>query len=86
MLIRYGYHGLYGLACLIKEEFEREYKEEVFRDYVGQALWHITTIQHFKATEKNTMPQYIELSHPETKNEDTRSSEEIIQYVLDGLG
>ena len=71
---------------LINEEVERDHKEEVFRDYVGQALWHITTIQHFKATEKNTMPQYVEISHPETKNLDTRSAEEIFQYVLDGLG
>ena len=71
---------------MIRDEIDKEHKEELFRDYVGQALWHITTIQHFKTTQENSMPQYIELSHPETKIKDTRSAEEIFQYVIDGLG
>lgn len=74
--------------CLLKEEIEREQKEQLFRDYVGQTLWIINTIQHLKTTKENDMPQYVEIAHPELKKKDDglKTTEEIIQYVLDGLG
>ena len=71
---------------MLIEEQERERKEELFRDYVGQALWHITSIQHFKTTEPNKMPQYIILSHPERVVEaKPLSAEEIKEHILEKL-
>ena len=66
------------------EEIERERAEELFRDYVGQSLWHINTIQHFKTTSENDMPQYVELSHPESVK-DSKTAEEIKQEIMEKL-
>ena len=63
------------------EEAERERAEQLFRDYVGQSLWHINTIQHFKTTSENDMPQYVELAHPESAK-DKRTAEEIKQEIM----
>ena len=72
---------------MLFEEREREQKEELFRDYIGQALWHITSIQHLKTTEPNKMPQYIELSHPERRVEaEPMTAEEIKEHILQKLG
>lgn len=78
---------MHGLYCLMIEEQQREEKEELFRDYVGQCLWHIVTIQHFKTTEENKMPQYVELSHPE-KVEKVKpiTAEEVKEHLLFELG
>lgn len=66
------------------DEQEREKQETLFRDYVGQALWHITSIQHFKTSEPNDMPQYVELSHPTTIKPET--PDQIKQRILNKLG
>ena len=75
---------MYALTCLVGEEVERESREDLFRDYVGQALWHITTIQHLKTNVENEMPQYVELSHPEQKQKQL-TAEEIKQHILEEL-
>jgi hypothetical protein len=72
------------LCCVLAQEIEEERKMEMFRDYVGQTLWVINTIQHFKTTGENNMPQYIELSHPELKKNQLTANE-IKQHILDRL-
>ena len=63
------------------------HREENFRDYMGQAIWHITTIQHLKTDKPNEMPQYIELAHPnlKVKKEKQLTKAEIIDHVLEKL-
>lgn len=63
------------------------HREENFRDYMGQAIWHITTIQHLKTDQPNEMPQYIELAHPnlKVKKEKQLTKAEIIDHVLEKL-
>lgn len=68
------------------EEREQEDRLEMFRDYVGQTLWVINSIQHLKTTSENKMPQYVELSHPERKLQGPQTAEEVYEYVLNGLG
>lgn len=68
------------------EEKQREAKEELFRDYIGQCLWHITTIQHFQTNEPNNMPQYIELSHPDKVDKKQVTAEEVKNHILEKLG
>jgi hypothetical protein len=67
---------------MVLDEIEREQKQQLFQDYVGQALWHITTIQHLKTNVQNSMPQYIELAHPERIVKGPQTAEEIFNYVL----
>lgn len=73
-----------GLICMLTQEIEEEQHRQLFRDYVGQTLWVINSIQHLKTTSENTMPQYVELSHPETKKNQP-TAEEIKQHILDRL-
>ena len=68
------------------EENEQEQREQLFRDYVGQTLWVINSIQHLKTTATNEMPQYVELAHPVKVKEGPQTTDEIIEYVLNGLG
>lgn len=70
-----------ALLCLLADEVE----ESVFRDYVGQALWHITTIQHLKTDQPNEMPQYVEIMHPNIKVKE-QTAEEIKNEILKKLG
>lgn len=70
--------------CMILEEHERQQREDLFRDYVGQTLWVINSIQHLKTTSKNEMPQYVELAHPE-KAAPKQTAEEIKQHLLNKL-
>lgn len=81
MLIKYGYHGIYPLSCL----FEEAYRQELFRQYVGQALWNINQIQNMKVETPNEMPQLVDLLYPsqEEKKEDAQS---IINNLLIKLG
>lgn len=67
-----------ALRCLLIDEQEREQNETLFRDYMGQCLWHITTIQHFG------IPQYIELAHPELMPKE-ENPEEVKKRILSKL-
>ena len=76
-----------AFCCVLSDEIESENNLILFRDYVGQALWHITTIQHMKTEEPNDMPQYIEMAHPEQVSpEEELTAEQIINNVLEKLG
>lgn len=70
---------------LLLEERDREQREDIFRDYVGQTLWVINSIQHLKTTSSNEMPQYVELSHPEMKKKSQMTAAQIKQHILDRL-
>lgn len=77
---------MHALYCLFIDEQQKERDMVIFRDYVGQALWHITSIQHMKTTEPNSMPQYIEFAHPEKKvRVEPLTAEQIKQRVLEKL-
>lgn len=52
-------------------------------DYVGQALWHLTTLKHAQMGTENDMPQYAEVVNGRKKKEPTAS--EIIDGVLQKL-
>ena len=66
------------------DELERESFETLFRDYVGQSLWHINTIQHLMTTMPNEMPQYVEIAHPEKV--DNSTADDIKAHLLKELG
>ena len=70
---------------MIENELEEARQWSLFRDYVGQASWHVTTIKHAEAGTENDMPQYITMAHPEKKLEE-QSAQEIISGVLEKLG
>ena len=53
-------------------------------DYVGQAMWHITTIKHAEIGSENDMPQYMEVLLDKKTKEPT--AKEIIDGVLQKLG
>ena len=71
----------------MEDEIERVHREENFRDYMGQAIWHITTIQHLMTDKPNEMPQYVELVHPNLKKSKGKqlTKAEIIDHVLEKL-
>lgn len=73
-----------ALRCLLIDEQEREQNETLFRDYMGQCLWHITTIQHLKTSCDNSIPQYIELAHPELMPKE-ENPEEVKERILSKL-
>lgn len=72
---------MYPLSCL----FEEAYRQELFRQYVGETLWNINQIQNMKVEEPNIMPQFVDLLYPpkEEKKEDAQS---IINDLLTKLG
>jgi hypothetical protein len=75
LLIKYGYHGLYGLVCLLNAEIERDNQYEIYTSYVGQTLWHLNTIAHLYTTAPNDMPQYLEIAHPEARKKEPTADE-----------
>ena len=56
----------------------------MFRDYVGQLLWEIDDVLLRFGQSKSTIPQYIELVHPETKKKQM-SAAQIKDYILGKL-
>ena len=70
---------------MVEDVLEEAKQWNLFRDYVGQASWHVTSIKHAEAGTENDMPQYIVMAHPEKKPEE-QSAQEIISGVLEKLG
>lgn len=71
---------------MLADELEQYNDTERFRDYVGQSLWHITTIEHLRTNEENTMPQYVLYAHPDDiPTEEKQTAEQIINNVLEKL-
>lgn len=74
---------------MLAEEIEESSNAELFRNYAGQALWHITRVLYSVYTDEEELPlpQYVRLSHPEI-NDKTKepTAKEIINSVLEKLG
>ena len=70
---------------MIEDVLEEAHQKAFFRDYMGQAAWHVTSIEHVKVGTENDMPQYVVAAHPE-KMPKEQTAEEIINGVLEKLG
>ena len=66
------------------DEIETAIYQKFFMNYVGQAIWHITTIEHYRYGTENDMPQYAEIVNKEKAKQPT--AKEIIDGVLKKLG
>lgn len=74
---------MFAFDRLLCDEIETAIYQKFFMDYVGQAVWHITTIKHAEVGTENDMPQYAEIISGEKANEP--SADEIIAGVLKKL-
>lgn len=77
------------LYNLLADEIKKESNAELFQNYAGQALWHITRVLYSVYTDEEKLPleQYVRLSHPEiNKEEKEPTAQEIINDVLKKLG
>lgn len=65
-----------GIVCLLREAADRD----LYESYTAQCLWSIANGLYGLGGHEFSMPQYVELIHPELKK-NQQTAQEIKDYI-----